>query len=108
MCGGDEHLAWKHPISLEACKRLHTVGRVWLLLLGIPLTYSFYFIEPPRPCRLSLVIIRISFLHVGASVGCWSHLGHKFGSNIPSLRSPIGVLKDQYTFGCHLDYCSAL
>ena len=26
MCGGDDHLAWKHPVSLEACKGLHIAG----------------------------------------------------------------------------------
>ena len=26
MCGGDDHLAWKHPISLEACRGLRTAG----------------------------------------------------------------------------------
>ncbi|RVW34700.1 hypothetical protein CK203_107117 [Vitis vinifera] len=24
MCGGDDHLAWKRPVSLEACRGLHT------------------------------------------------------------------------------------
>ncbi|KAL6348330.1 hypothetical protein AAG906_005630 [Vitis piasezkii] len=24
MCGGDDHLAWKHPVSLEACRGLRT------------------------------------------------------------------------------------
>ena len=26
MGGGDDHLAWKHPVSSEVCKRLRTVG----------------------------------------------------------------------------------
>ncbi|RVW40340.1 hypothetical protein CK203_114843 [Vitis vinifera] len=26
MCGGDDHLAWKHLVSLEACRGLRTVG----------------------------------------------------------------------------------
>ena len=26
MCGVDEHLAWKHPVSLETCRRLCTTG----------------------------------------------------------------------------------
>ncbi|RVW61970.1 hypothetical protein CK203_065105 [Vitis vinifera] len=26
MCGGDDHLAWKHPVSLEACRGLRTAG----------------------------------------------------------------------------------
>ena len=26
MCGGDDHLAWKRPITLEACRRLCTPG----------------------------------------------------------------------------------
>ncbi|RVW70637.1 hypothetical protein CK203_056497 [Vitis vinifera] len=26
MCGGDDHLAWKRPVSLEACRGLRTAG----------------------------------------------------------------------------------
>ncbi|RVW28703.1 hypothetical protein CK203_083305 [Vitis vinifera] len=26
MCGGDDHLAWKHPVSSEACRGLCTAG----------------------------------------------------------------------------------
>ncbi|RVW66457.1 hypothetical protein CK203_065188 [Vitis vinifera] len=26
MCGGDDHLAWKHSVSLEACRGLRTAG----------------------------------------------------------------------------------
>ncbi|RVW59020.1 hypothetical protein CK203_107794 [Vitis vinifera] len=26
MCGGDDHLAWKHPVSSEACRGLRTAG----------------------------------------------------------------------------------
>ncbi|RVW39447.1 hypothetical protein CK203_106557 [Vitis vinifera] len=26
MCGGDDHLAWKHPVSLEACRGLRIAG----------------------------------------------------------------------------------
>ncbi|RVW77160.1 hypothetical protein CK203_054284 [Vitis vinifera] len=40
MCGGDDHLAWKHPVSLEACRGLRTTGGdeyqieyIWALLL---------------------------------------------------------------------------
>ncbi|RVW24474.1 hypothetical protein CK203_082158 [Vitis vinifera] len=25
MCGGNDHLAWKHPVSLEACRGLHFI-----------------------------------------------------------------------------------
>ena len=26
MCGVDDHLAWKRPVSLEMCRRLRTTG----------------------------------------------------------------------------------
>ena len=26
MCGGDDHLTWKHPVFLETCRRLCTIG----------------------------------------------------------------------------------
>ena len=70
MCGGDDHLAWKHPVSSETCRGgVVYRQRVQLFLLGIPLTHPFFFIEPPCPYRLSLGPIRILFLHVGASMG---------------------------------------
>ncbi|RVW88259.1 hypothetical protein CK203_038639 [Vitis vinifera] len=31
MCGGDDHLAWKHPVSLEACRGLR-IGRGVILV----------------------------------------------------------------------------
>ncbi|RVW60990.1 Retrovirus-related Pol polyprotein from transposon 17.6 [Vitis vinifera] len=38
MCGGDDHLAWKHPVSLEACRGLRTAGgRVYVTDLDSPL-----------------------------------------------------------------------
>ncbi|RVW74395.1 hypothetical protein CK203_058148 [Vitis vinifera] len=37
MCGGDDHLAWKHAISLEACRGLHTAGgSIFMLNLDSP------------------------------------------------------------------------
>ncbi|KAL6350120.1 hypothetical protein AAG906_004058 [Vitis piasezkii] len=32
MCGDDDHLAWKRPVSLEVCRGLHTAG-------GLDLSY---------------------------------------------------------------------
>ena len=26
MCGGDDHLAWKHPVTSKTCRRLRTTG----------------------------------------------------------------------------------
>ncbi|RVW22918.1 Retrovirus-related Pol polyprotein from transposon 297 [Vitis vinifera] len=34
MCGGDDHLAWKHPVSLEACRGLRTAGGAALVTIG--------------------------------------------------------------------------
>ncbi|KAL6334524.1 hypothetical protein AAG906_018016 [Vitis piasezkii] len=34
MCGGDDHLAWKHPVSSEVCRGLHTAGGTPSLHLG--------------------------------------------------------------------------
>ncbi|RVW71108.1 hypothetical protein CK203_061191 [Vitis vinifera] len=41
MCGGDDHLAWKCPVSSKACRGLHTAGgigssfSVWIYHLGL-------------------------------------------------------------------------
>ncbi|KAL6310716.1 hypothetical protein AAG906_035872 [Vitis piasezkii] len=37
MCGGNDHLAWKHPISLEACR-----GLLWIHLRGLELEAGGY------------------------------------------------------------------
>ncbi|RVW67563.1 hypothetical protein CK203_062341 [Vitis vinifera] len=48
MCGGDDHLAWKHPVSLEACRGLRTAGGsifwcpVWIRLRGLELEAGGY------------------------------------------------------------------
>ncbi|RVW86546.1 hypothetical protein CK203_045627 [Vitis vinifera] len=33
MCGGDDHLAWKRPVSSEACRGLRTAGGIGPLFL---------------------------------------------------------------------------
>ncbi|RVW26199.1 hypothetical protein CK203_107674 [Vitis vinifera] len=33
MCGGDDHLAWKHPVSSETCRGLRTAGGIGSLFL---------------------------------------------------------------------------
>ncbi|RVX21709.1 hypothetical protein CK203_001150 [Vitis vinifera] len=55
MCGGDDHLAWKHPVSLEACRRLRTAGGT-IASARDPLTHPSYLIEPPQPCSVSLLV----------------------------------------------------
>ncbi|KAL6316681.1 hypothetical protein AAG906_019597 [Vitis piasezkii] len=34
MCGGDDHLAWKRPVSLEACRGLRITGGIPSLHVG--------------------------------------------------------------------------
>ncbi|KAL6340628.1 hypothetical protein AAG906_010536 [Vitis piasezkii] len=36
MCGGDDHLAWKHPVSLEACRGLRTARGIFMPNLDSP------------------------------------------------------------------------
>ncbi|KAL6334544.1 hypothetical protein AAG906_018883 [Vitis piasezkii] len=46
MCGGDDHLAWKCPVSSEACRGLHTAGgylvlyalQDWFFILSVDLS----------------------------------------------------------------------
>ncbi|RVW21923.1 hypothetical protein CK203_101083 [Vitis vinifera] len=51
MCGGDDHLAWKCPVSSEACRGLRTVG-------GAP-SYTWVHLST---FRASIVIAWISIL----------------------------------------------
>ncbi|RVX11295.1 hypothetical protein CK203_019608 [Vitis vinifera] len=57
MCGGDDHLAWKRPVSSEACRRLSIAAR------GIP------------------------FLHMDAFKGLQSLFGYTLGLVLPHLVS---------------------
>ena len=70
------------------------------------LPHPFYLIEPPQPYRF-LYPIRISFLHVGASMDLQSCLGHNW-VHLSSLWSLFGVLRDWYMFEFQLGHLSAL
>ena len=87
MCGGDDHLTWKHPISLEACRGLCTTR-------GYDRFYQGSFNPPILSYRatstlqVSLDPIKISLLHVGASVDLQSCLGHSW-VQLSSPQSPF-------------------
>ncbi|RVW72045.1 hypothetical protein CK203_054067 [Vitis vinifera] len=68
MCGGDDHLAWKRPVSSEVCRGLRTVG--WMSL------------DP---------LIRIPSSHVGASESLQSRFSHHLGlsSSLSWLGTPL-------------------
>ena len=94
MCGGDDHLTWKHPIFLETCRGLRTIG-------GYDRFYQGSFNPPILSYRAtstlqaSLDPIKISFLHVGASVDLQSCLGHNW-VQLSSSQSLFGVIRDGY------------
>ncbi|RVX08355.1 hypothetical protein CK203_017817 [Vitis vinifera] len=51
MCGGDDHLAWKHPVSSEACRGLRTFGG-WVHLRAfrvslVTIWIQYFLIWPP-------------------------------------------------------------
>ena len=94
MCGSDDHLAWKHPVSLEACKGLRTIGGYDRFCQGS--------LNPPilsygvtSTLQASLGPIKISFLHVGASLDLQSCLGHNW-VQLPPPQSPFDVIRDRY------------
>ena len=53
MCGGDDHLAWKHPVSSKVCRGLRVPLEATIASTKDSLTHPFYLIEPPQPCRLA-------------------------------------------------------
>ena len=67
MCGGDDQLVWKHPVSLEASRGLRTIGWYDRFCQGSfsPLILSY---RATSTLQVSLDPIKISFLHMGASV----------------------------------------
>ncbi|RVX12633.1 hypothetical protein CK203_011531 [Vitis vinifera] len=50
MCGGDDHLAWKRPVSSEACRGLRTAGGYDHFCWG-------YFKVHPYPFRATLTLV---------------------------------------------------
>ncbi|RVW31076.1 hypothetical protein CK203_093174 [Vitis vinifera] len=44
MCGGDDHLAWKHPVSLETCRGLRTIE-------GLLYSVVDFLLKLPDICR---------------------------------------------------------
>ena len=102
MCGGDDHLAWKHFISLEACKGLRTIEGYDRFCQG-----SF---NPPilsyravLALQVNLNPIKISSLHVGAFVDLQSCLGHSW-VQLSSPQSSFGVLKNWHMFEFQLGH----
>ena len=102
MCGGDDHLAWKHLVSLEACRGLRTAGGYDRFCQGSfnPPILSY---RATLTLQVSLDPIKISFLHVGASVNFRSCLGHNW-VQLSSSWSPFGVLRDWCMFEFQLGH----
>ncbi|KAL6331331.1 hypothetical protein AAG906_011268 [Vitis piasezkii] len=57
MCGGDDHLAWKRPVSLEACRGLRTIRG----LRSFDQDFLSYTWVHLRAFRASLVTVRIQY-----------------------------------------------
>ena len=96
MCGGDNHLARKHPISLEVCRGLRTARGYNRFCQG-SFNPPILFYRVISTLQVSLYPIRISFLHVGASVDLQSCLSYSW-VRLPSLQSHFGMMKYEYQF----------
>ena len=96
MCGGDDHLAWKHLLSLEVCRGLRIVGGYDHFCQGSsnPLILSY---RATSTFQVSLDLIKISFPHVGASVDLESCLGYNW-VRLPSPQSHFGMIRYEYQF----------
>ena len=92
MCGGDDHLAWKHPVSSEACRGL-LPSEGTITSARDPLKSTLSLLEPPYPYMISLGPIRIPFLHVGAFV---------------DLQSQVSSDRSSYLHSSLLDICLEL
>ena len=102
MCGGDDHLAWKHPVSLEACRGLRTSRGYDRFCQGSfnPPILSY---RATLTLQVNLGPIKISLLQVGASMNLQSCLGHNW-VRLSSSWSPFGVLIDWYIFKFQLGH----
>ena len=96
MCGGDNHFAWKHSISLEACRGLRTAKGYNRFCQGSfnPPILSY---RATSTLQASLNPIRISFLYMGVSVDLQSCLGYNW-VQLPSPQSHFGMIKYEYQF----------
>ena len=86
MCGGDDHLAWKHPVFSVACRGLHTAPEGTITCARDSLNPPTYFLEP----TLSLQVVLRSFYQEFPSY-TWVHLrafrGHSNHSQDPNTPS---------------------
>ncbi|KAL6326066.1 hypothetical protein AAG906_000941 [Vitis piasezkii] len=77
MCGGDDHLAWKRPVSSEACRGLHTTGgsidtfdlgsASWIRVRGRLIRLSDPGSHDMDSLWLQLIIVRLPHRHGGCS-----------------------------------------
>ena len=117
MCGGDDHLAWKHPVSSETCRGLRTAG-------GYDRFCQGSFKVHPYPFRATMTLqVEPQILRLGLPLYTWVHL-RAFRASMVTVRiqhSPffslqLRVLGDRYEFeydwitfsSCRLSLCFAL
>ena len=96
MCEGDDHLARKHPVSLEACRGLRTIGGYDRFCQGSFNPPIFYLIEPPQPYRLAQT-------QLGFHSYTWVHLWTSRAAllqlvRLPSPQSHFGMIRYGYQF----------
>ena len=94
MCGVDDHLTWKHPISLEVCRGLCIAGRYDRFCQG-SFNLPILSYRATSTLQASLNPIKISFLHMGVSVDLQDCLGHDW-VRLSLLQSFFGVIRDGY------------
>ncbi|KAL6316663.1 hypothetical protein AAG906_019574 [Vitis piasezkii] len=104
MCGGDDHLAWKRPVSSEACRGLRTAGGAFgasLIIVGIQ--YSLFYISSMFSLCLPYLVLhalqdwffilsvdlpswRIWQLRVSDSSSAWDDLDSILVASLPAKR----------------------
>ena len=94
MCGGDDHLAWKHPISQEACRRLRTARGYDRLCQGSFKVHPSSF-RATLTLQVEPQILRsgFPFLHMGASEGFQSLFSYSSNLVLPQLVSSCECLE---------------
>ncbi|KAL6344315.1 hypothetical protein AAG906_037889 [Vitis piasezkii] len=87
MCGGDDQLVWKHPVSLEACRGLRLHSYTWVHM------WTF---------RAALVTVRFSYpLHslILEAIASFDQMidGYQTGATLLAVVAPILASKDAHT-----------
>ncbi|RVW28175.1 hypothetical protein CK203_116878 [Vitis vinifera] len=91
MCGGDDHLAWKRPVSSEECRGLRTAGGTPFLHVGASEGLQSLFSYSSDPV-FPLFSLQLRVLRDRPSLGSVPWV--EWDKGIPPIVTPVTIVED--------------